>query len=731
MYRAGNLRGAAGLLAQVLKFQPGHADALQLQGTIQFQSGFAREGQKLVERAVQLDPTNAEAWNNLGLIHHFSGRNSQARECFQRATELNPDFGDAWRNEAFILQLEGQHVQALQALSHAADNSEIHFFRGNSYAALAQHETAIQEYSRSIDLDSTNFDAWLNRGNSMMAINQPALALANFQEALKLAGQHPELHAGLAAALAQSSRFDEAISVSELALRWDPSLERAKQVKRLAEEQLRDQERAAALLESTDDAEMVEEQAHLARSLQGQGKWREALAAVRNSSNGALRFISALTLPVLCRDEREVDEALDHMRSGLETLLSDPPVVADPCREIGLTTFHLPYLGVRDRPLQELTANALLAACPSLNFSADFSPGSGRKRLGVVSALLHEHTISKVFGGLIEGTDREAFELVYFQIGKDDAASQRLASRADSHIRLPNDLAQAREMIARSNIDLLFYPELGMHPLTFYLSYSRLAPVQFTTWGHPYTTGSPSIDTFMSNQYLDREDGQAEYTEELIRLPHLNMAFDRPASPYPWARSDYGLPENRRLYGVSQMPYKFHPAFDRVLNEIVTRDPSALLVLVEPGRTYFKQLLLERWAARYPAIAERVVWLHLMPHDRFLRLLQLTDVQLAPLQFGAGRSTLDALSFGAPMVTWEGPFLKSRISSAIYRQIGFTDLIAANEESYVEVTLRVAGDREFGSHVRSEISRAAAPLYDSAIPIREWNSTLRTMGEKI
>ena len=43
------------------------------------------------------------------------------------------------------------------------------------------------------------------------------------------------------------------------------------------------------------------------------------------------------------------------------------------------------------------------------------------------------------------------------------------------------DLALAREQIARESLDILFIPEIGMDPLTYYLSFSRLAPIQLTT----------------------------------------------------------------------------------------------------------------------------------------------------------------------------------------------------------------------------------------------------------
>ncbi len=47
-----------------------------------------------------------------------------------------------------------------------------------------------------------------------------------------------------------------------------------------------------------------------------------------------------------------------------------------------------------------------------------------------------------------------------------------------------------------SSLDILFYPDLGMTPLTYFLAFARLAPVQCVSWGHPVTTGIPAHRLF-------------------------------------------------------------------------------------------------------------------------------------------------------------------------------------------------------------------------------------------
>lgn len=73
-----------------------------------------------------------------------------------------------------------------------------------------------------------------------------------------------------------------------------------------------------------------------------------------------------------------------------------------------------------------------------------------------------------------------------------------------------------------SELDVLVYPDVGMEPLSYYLSFSRLAPIQMTWWGHPITTSSPAMDYFIS---LEEEIPEAHnhYTEQLVRMKWVNL----------------------------------------------------------------------------------------------------------------------------------------------------------------------------------------------------------------
>src|SRR5262249_60344859 len=82
----------------------------------------------------------------------------------------------------------------------------------------------------------------------------------------------------------------------------------------------------------------------------------------------------------------------------------------------------------------------------------------------------------------------------------------------------------ARRLVGRQP-DVVVYPEIGMDLNTIYLASQRLAPLQAAMWGHPHTTGLPTIDWFISGAAFEPADAQEHYTERLVCLPRLGCCF--------------------------------------------------------------------------------------------------------------------------------------------------------------------------------------------------------------
>src|SRR6185295_5076726 len=126
--------------------------------------------------------------------------------------------------------------------------------------------------------------------------------------------------------------------------------------------------------------------------------------------------------------------------------------------------------------------------------------------------------------------------------GRTHDAETALAQRhAHAFVSGERGLAQWAGAIRDARLDVLLYPEIGMDALTPRLAALRLAPVQVASWGHPETTGLPTIDHYLSAELFETEAGPLQasapsghYTESLVRLPglgcHVAPAAVRPAA---------------------------------------------------------------------------------------------------------------------------------------------------------------------------------------------------------
>src|SRR5581483_5321080 len=122
--------------------------------------------------------------------------------------------------------------------------------------------------------------------------------------------------------------------------------------------------------------------------------------------------------------------------------------------------------------------------------------GAGPIRVGIVSGHFRGGSIwEAVIEGWLRNLDRERFSLHAFHLGavedEQTAVARAAVERFESGAR---GLRQWVQAIADARLDAIVYPEVGLDPLSLKLASLRLAPLQAASWGHPMTTGLPTID---------------------------------------------------------------------------------------------------------------------------------------------------------------------------------------------------------------------------------------------
>ena len=145
-------------------------------------------------------------------------------------------------------------------------------------------------------------------------------------------------------------------------------------------------------------------------------------------------------------------------------------------------------------------------------------PMGKRIRLGIVSADIRLHSVwMALIKGWIQSLDSERFELVIFSLSdRTDPETSWARSKSDIFVGGPKDLSQWVAAMREQNCEILLYPAVGLHPMALKLASLRLAPVQINTWGHPDTSGVPTLDYYVSADCFEPADAQDHYSEQLV-----------------------------------------------------------------------------------------------------------------------------------------------------------------------------------------------------------------------
>jgi len=440
-----------------------------------------------------------------------------------------------------------------------------------------------------------------------------------------------------------------------------------------------------------------------------------------------------LTLPMVPESAAAIHALRSRYADGLAELAEELPQRAGPLTaeraidELRWTNFLLAYHGEDDRALQrryaEVMRGVIEARAPGWLVAPPRRAGGGRIRVGFASSFFRDGTTGRYFESWITDLPRDRFEVFVYHLQPTiDALAQRLSARADTFRHCPRwRPSQLAPRIRSDVLDVLVYPELGMDATTFALAALKLAPRQCVAWGHPVTTGLPSIDVFFTCAGMETEASDAHYTESLMRLPGIGTRYAMPVVAGGADRTAFGLPEGVPLFLCPQSSFKIHPDDDALLARVLAATSDAHVVLFEARHPALTAKLRARLASACSAAGidagERV---HVVPqcsHDDYLRLTASCDAMLDTSRWSGGNTALDALSCGLPIVALPGRFMRARQSAEMLRLCGVEPLVARDADDYVRTAARLASDRGWRDSLAGQIREGRARIFDDPAPI--------------
>jgi protein O-GlcNAc transferase len=716
LHRAGRIGEAAAVYRTILDREPDHAGSLHLLGLIAADHADPEAGVALIRRAMAIKSDFAPHYDALGHAYRRLGRTEDAVCAYHKAAELRPESAEIHNNLATTLCDLGRHAEAIvhyrQAAALAPGMADIWFNLANALASTGKPGETEACYRNAIALKPDFADVLANYGRWLMAQGRWAEAAVRLDGALRLAPMNGGAWNNLGIVSQELGRT-EAEACYRTALAIDPRL--------------------------------ADAHYNLGCLLFGQGRADDAIASHRaaiaaDPGFGLARLAVCMAeLPILYRSAAEVAECRQRYAIALEHLIaSDATVLA---AAIGRSQpFFLPYQGRDDRALQtsfgQFACRVLAETEPPAPLAAPPAPGE-RIRLGIVSGFFCDHTLLKLFlEGWLTHLDRSRFEVIGFHTGRiADAYTARCAGLCEQFVQgLPSPAAW-QQAISAAAPHVLLYPEVGIDPVAGRLAAMRLAPVQCVAWGQPETTGMPTIDYVLSSDLMEPPDGQAYYTETLVRLPNLGLCYTPdllPAAPAGEQRASHpGLHPEARVFWSGQALYKYLPQYDSIFPQIAAELGPCRFVFIAFAKSQavtnaFRDRLWNAFAAAGLDAGQHVVILPPMSQRDYIDAVGAADVILDTIGWSGGKSTLDCLARDPAIVTWPGRFMRGRHTAAILRRIGCEATIAASAEEYVSIAVRLARDPAWRAQVRQAVAAGKYRAFSDLTYMRALETFLTT-----
>jgi predicted O-linked N-acetylglucosamine transferase (SPINDLY family) len=659
------------------------------QAVAHHQAGRLAEAERLYRRVCAADANHFVALHRLGVVAHQLGR-PDAPDLLARAVALKPDVAEAHNDLGVVLGARGRFAEAAAAFERAAalrpDYAEAHNNLAGALRRLGKTEQAVAHYERVAALAPNAAGAHNNLANALMELNQLDAALTHYDRALALAPEFAPAHYNRGVALRGQSRFAEAAASFERALAVRPDFFAAK-------------------------------------------------------------FAACMArLPIVYTDEADIARQRSAYEADLRALCDDVERAARPgdfADVVGAhQPFYLAYQGRNDRALQTLYGT-MICRIMAARYGTASLPGPPAAdepvRVGIVSGFFRRHSNWKIpISGWLAQLDRGRFRVFSYHTGREtDEETRTAAGLCARFVQGPLPVEGWRRAILDDAPHVLIYPEVGMDPVAAQLAAQRLAPVQCNSWGHPETSGFPTLDFFLSSDLMEPGGTQDHYTERLVRLPNLSIFYEPPEhGPATVTRADLGLRAGATVYWCSQAIYKYLPQFDEVFPRIAREVGDCQFTFISfPGAAHVTGLFRQRLDAAFARVGlaadDHCVILSRLDQDRYAAAASCCDVALDSIGWSGCNSILECLAHDLPAVTLPGELMRGRHTAAILEMIGITETIASSVDDYVATAVRLGRDTQWRAELRSRIAANKHRAYRDSACIIALEDFLDTEARKV
>ncbi len=664
--------------------------------------------QNFYEDVLNRDSNYFAAHNNLGILFNQIGEDHKAIICFKKAIEINPNYESAHNNLGFLFSKQEKHQKAIicfkKAIEINPNYADAFYNLGNIHKKIKEFKNAINFYEKTIQINPKYLAAYYNLGNTFRAIDERQKAINCYQKVIQINPNYIDAYNNLGSVLNELGENHKAINFYEKAIQINPKY--------------------------------VDAYNNLGNTFKELGEHQKAInfyeKAIEINPENLISYWHLMnTFPVIYQNFDEIniynkrfENSINKINYLLDTKFKySKNLLMDTL--LSSTNFYLHYQGKDIFKLQSQYANLVERITNRIYKEFDFKItknfSSKPLKIGFVSSYFRHHTVFKLFKNwLIKLNSMKFKKYVYYCGSKFDQSTNTIKKNVDFFFN-NNDVDLLISQISRDKLDVLIYLDIGMRPKIQIMTSLRLASVQYSTWGHPVTSGFKNIDYFFSSELMEVQNSQKDYTEKLINLPRLGIDYDFPdLSNIKKPKISKNL--DSTIFLNLQSLFKLLPQDDHIYLDIIKNNPNSCFWFIESRRNLITSRFKNRISKLFQKHGysfETCSYFHpKCSQEEFFGLISESDIILDSINWSGGNTSLEAISLDKPIVTLPSDFMRGRHTYGILKLMETEETIASSKKQYVEIAVKLANDINFRDSVINKIKKNKNKVFNDDKVVR-------------
>jgi len=635
----------------------------------------------IIDQLILEQPTNVDFLNILGIIFLETEKYLEAEKIFKKILDYKSNSFEAYYNLGILNQKLLNFNKALEYYLQANIINKKNYFLLNKialvYLKIEDINLAIKFYNESLEVNNVNVEAYNNLGKIYLDyFGDINLAIHNFSSAIKIAPQIDYLHRNLGRAYKIAGDFDKAKISLNTSIVVNPKYSEA----------YWDLGDAHAQLHEYSDAKE-----NLFQALELDQKFNK-----NNNNYKILRAIGSYYMRV-----RDYNNAVVFFEKSL-AIKQD---YSDSYSNL-LFTYNYLEQSSKDKYIKTLNNFGSNIQKFNLDSSVKIITNSQEKlNIGFVSGDFADHPV----GYFLEKTLVELKDKVNLFAYSTSFSETELTKIIKKYFLKWDTIAGRRSediinLIRNDKIDILF--DLSGHTKNNILPLfeNRLAPIQVAWIGYLASTGLSNMDYLISDRIICSEGIEEFFTENLWKMPNIWNCYSPPNFMTEIKKIAQFERRGFVTFGSFNNYLKYNNNLIKTWSSILNSINNSKILLIYNGidSPEIKQSIINDFS-KFGVSEDQIILKDFLERKDLLEMYNDVDIALDPFPYNGGSTSFEASWMGCPLLTKKGKTFLSRCGESININLNMREMIAENEQDYINKAVQIANDKEILLNLRKNL----------------------------